>query len=91
MITFYPRDIGIWRHHFDFSPDITLTTKEKTNYKTFHNREEFIEFLKKHGVNLTDPKYPLRFENIKGEIYGMTGMIAIIQWRCLGWIQDDFR
>lgn len=91
MITFYPRDIGIWRPHFDFKPDITLVTKEKTNCKTFHNREEFIEFLKEHGVKLTDAKYPLRFENIKGEIYGKTGMIAIIQWRCLGWIQDDFR
>lgn len=93
MITFYPRDIGIWRNsnEFDFSSSITLLPTAKRDYKAFVNREEFIEFLKKYGVKLTDPKHPLRFETINGEIYGKTGMIAVIQWRCLGWIKDDFR
>ena len=81
----------MWRQVFDFKPDITLTPKEKTNYKVFNSREELIEFLKQHGAKLTDPKYPLRFVSINGEIYGRTGLEAVIQWRCLGWIKDDFR
>ena len=91
MITFYPRDIGIWRPHFDFTPDITLVTKEKTNYKVFRNREEFISFLKGHGVDLADAKYPLRIVRVNGPIYGMDGLEAVIKQRCLGWIKDDFR
>lgn len=81
----------MWRKVFDFTPDITLTPKEKTNYKGFNSREELIEFLKQHGTKLTDPKYPLRFVPIKGEIYSREGLEAVIQWRCLGWIKDDFR
>jgi hypothetical protein len=91
MITFYPRDIGIWRNSFDFAPDITLTPKEKTNYKVFKKREELIDFLKEHGITLNDPKYPLKFESINYKIYNQDGMEAVIQWTCLGWIKDDFR
>lgn len=90
MITFYPRDIGMWRNDFDFNPDITLTPKEKTNYKTFCDMEELIDFLKERGVKLTDPNYPLitRLHNGTGLHPTLgSGVSDVVQWTILGWVK----
>lgn len=90
MIIFYPRDIGMWHNEFDFNPDVTLTPKEKTNYKTFCSKEELINFLKDHGVKLTDPNYPLIFHLHNNTGLHTTlgsGVSDVVQWSLLGWVK----
>lgn len=98
MITFYPRDIGRWREHFDFYPPITLTPKVKTNYQVFRDRAEFIEFLREHKIQLDNPEFPLRFESCK-EVEAAAGnrfpapgeLFEVIQWTVQGWFRDDYK
>lgn len=84
----------MWRKDFDFRPDITLTPKEKTNYKRFYDTDELIDFLKGHGVRLDDPKYPLTVMLHGGNgihhTLGM-GVYDVTQWSLLGWVKDDSR
>ena len=88
MITFYPRDVGMWRTTFDFNLPITLTPKERTPRKNFATRVELIEFLKAHGVRLDDPRYPLEFREADHHAFGRH--FAIIQWTLIGWcIESD--
>ena len=93
MITFYPRQLALWRDEFDFNPSITLLPNQKTDHKTFRNREEFFSFLKDFGVRLDDPKFPLKIEDAPNisEIRKIAGLQSVIQWSLLGWIKDDFR
>jgi hypothetical protein len=93
MITFYPRDIGMWRKEFNFNPPITLIPNQKTNYRTFRNQSEFFSFLKEHGVKFDDQKFPLKIEDSPeaSKIRNVQGLQAIIQWTLLGWIKNDFR
>ena len=90
MITFYPRDIGLWRGHFDFAPDITLTPKSKTNHQRFSDRDDLIGFCKQHGVRLDDPENP--FEILGPENHPTLGpdTYVVKQWTVLGWIRDDY-
>jgi hypothetical protein len=95
MITFYPRDIGMWREHFNFNPSITATLHEKTDHKCFPNREEFIQFLKEHGVRLDDPQHPLKIESADTGVYSkghddQGELLIIVQWSVLGWIRDNY-
>lgn len=96
MITFYPRNLGIWVKDFDFHPDITLTPKEKTNYKAFRNRAEFIQFLKDSGVRLDNPEFPLEIKQANERVYekghpGQGELFVVIQWTVIGWIRDDYK
>lgn len=91
MITFYPRDIGLWRKDFDFHPDITLIPKEKTNHKTFYDRDELIGFLKQHGVRLDDPTNPLKITGPHNHETLGPDTYDVIQWSLLGWIKDDYK
>lgn len=95
MITFYPRDMARWRKEFDFTPDITLIPKEKTDYKVFYNRDELIGFLKEHGVRLDDPQHPLKIESVSDEVYTkghshQGELFVVVQWTVLGWIRDNY-
>lgn len=99
MITFFPRDIGVWRKIFDFEPDVTLTPKTTPNAHTgmvFHDRTELIEFLRNVGARLDDPQNPLRFERADEELYkkgrsSQGELFVVTQWTALGWIRDDYR
>lgn len=93
MITFYPRDIGMWRKDFDFNPPITLTPKEKTDHKVFYNRDELFEFLKGYGVRLDDPEFPLKIEDALtvSKLRNIPGLQSVVQWSLLGWIKDDYK
>ena len=89
-ITFYPRDIGIWRQDFDFNPDITLTPKQKTNYRLFHNRDELIGFCKDHGVRLDDLANPFEIVGpIHHHVFGHD-TYEVKQWTLLGWVKDSY-
>lgn len=93
MITFYPRDIGMWRNDFDFSERhglITLVCKEKTHYKTFHDRDELIGFLKQHGVRLDDANNPLEITGPHDNPMFGKDTYNVIQWSLLGWIKDNY-
>lgn len=87
MITFYARDIGIWREDFCFTNDITLSPKEKTHYKTFYDRKELIEFMKSRGVRMDDPAHPLQFTGPK-EHHMLGYVYTVIQWTLLGWVKE---
>lgn len=98
MITFYPRDIKMWRKDFDFNPPITCIQHEKDDYKVFQNRDEFIQFLKPYlgerGVN--DPEHPLRIESANPQVYckghpQQGELFVVVQWSVIGWIRDDYR
>jgi hypothetical protein len=90
MITFYPRDIGLWRNDFDFSPDITLTPKSRTNHITFPDRDNLIGFCKQHGVRLDDPENP--FEILGPHQHPVLGpdTYTVKQWTVLGWLKDNY-
>lgn len=98
MITFYPRDIGMWRKTFDFNPSIILTPKlvpSAHEGMAFYSRDELIEFLKQHGVRLDDPKFPLLIEQANENIYqkghARRGeLFIVVQWTVIGWIRDDY-
>lgn len=90
MITFYPRDIGRWRKYFCFNNDITLTPKEKSDYKVFYNRDEFIKFLKEHGVRLDDSENPLEFRGPNNNERLGPNTYDVVQWTLLGWIKDNY-
>ena len=93
MITFYPRDIGMWRKEFDFNPPITLLPNQKTDHKSFYDQSEFFEFLKAQGVRLDDPEFPLKIEDAPtvSELRKIQGLQSVVQWSLLGWIKNDFR
>lgn len=87
MIIFYPRDIGLWREQFSFEPTL-VTNPYKSRTKNFHNRSEFIDFLKENRINLTDSRYPLEF--IGPKIHPAYGVVYdVIQWTLIGWIKDE--
>ena len=92
MITFYPRDIGMWRKEFDFSQTITLLPGAKTNHKVFKSQEEFFDFLKGYGVRLDDAKFPLTITDAPtiSELRNIPGLQSVVQWSILGWIKNDF-
>ena len=93
MITFYPRDIGMWRKEFDFSRrygPITLECKTETDHKVFYNRNDFIDYLKEHGVKLDDPNNSLLITGPHtNEMLG-PDTYDVVQWSLLGWIKDDY-
>ena len=97
MITFYPRDLDIWKGYFDFSLDITVAPKEKNFFKVFNDREELIAFLKAFGALPTDPQYALKFANKFGDdcngvlTLNFEGLTAVVAGDHLGWIKDDLR
>ena len=90
MITFFPRDIGIWRNDFDFSQiygSITLECKPQSDRKVCYDRKELIEFMKSRGVRLDDPKYPLEFIGPK-EHHTFGYVYDVVQFHLLGWIKE---
>lgn len=90
MITFYPRDIGLWRKDFDFSQrngSFTLECKKQTDHKIFYDRAELIEFLKEHGVRLDDPNFPLEFTGPR-EHSELGYVYTVMQFHVMGWIKE---
>lgn len=82
MITFYPRDIGMWRTYFRFD-DATYPSKG------FPNRDALIEFLKEHGVRTDDEKYPLEITDPEHHAVLGENICDVIQWTVIGWISED--
>jgi hypothetical protein len=86
MITFIPRDIGMWRDVYHFG--VELATSKPTN-GYFHDKQEFICFLKEHGVKLDDAMNPLEFIGPQ-EHHTLGSIYNVVQWTLLGWIKDDY-
>ena len=91
MITFYPRDIGMWRDDFDFTPSITLTPKQKTDHKVFNTRQELIEFCKEHGVRLDNAEHPLKIVGPENHHSFGPNTYTVMQWTVIGWLKEDYR
>lgn len=91
MITFYPRDIALWRDHFDFDPPITLTLKEKTNLKVFRNHTELKEFLKAYSVKFNDVDHPVEFIGPKFNHFYDKYMYTIKSTTVVGAFTDDYK
>jgi hypothetical protein len=94
MITFYPRDIGMWRRDFDFSiryvegrgrPAIA----NPPDCKRFLDQNKLIAFLKENGVRLDDHEHPLRFDFQDHHYFGPCYQVH--QWTVLGWFTEDHR
>ena len=80
----------MWRKDFDFTPDITLTPKQKTNFKVFYDRDELIGFLKEHGVRLDDPANPLEIVGPENHHIHGPNTYIVKQWTVLGWLKDNY-
>lgn len=80
---FYPRDIGLWRDVFDFTPEIGSS---KPKYMDFKSRSDLIDFLKLHGIVLDDVDNPLKFLKCTHHQYGICR--SVIQHSLLGWSKD---
>lgn len=80
MITFYPRDIQLWRNYFHFG--IELLSSNKT-FEQFLTKEDFFDFLKLHGIKLDDSKYPLQFFSMNHHKFGPVD--SVVQWSVIGW------
>ena len=85
MITFIPRDIGVWRGVYHFGAELA-SSKPSIGY--FHDKQEFICFLKEHGVKLDDVMNPLEFTGPR-EHHTFGSIYNVVQWTVLGWIKDD--
>lgn len=90
MITFYPEKLDMWKEEFDFHPDITLTPKEKTNYKVFRDRDELMGFCKEHGVVLNDPTNFFEITGPENHPQLGSGMYKVTQGRLLGYLRDNY-
>jgi hypothetical protein len=81
MITFYPRDIGMWRDTFNFNTHRLS--------KIFYDIDELISFCKKHGVRFDDPNNPFEILNdFTSSAFG-DGTFVVKQWTVIGWLKDD--
>jgi len=88
MITFYPRDIGLWRNTFNFNTRSIYGID--TPCKFFYDRNELIEFCKKHGVRLDDPNNPFEILNdFSNPVLG-DGTFVVKQWTVIGWLKDNY-
>jgi hypothetical protein len=90
MIVFYPKASPRWGDVFDFDPPVTLTPKHRNNFKTFGNRYELIDFLKQHGVSLTDGLNPLIITD-SDDVHPQFGEhISVVHQNdeLLGWLKE---
>lgn len=88
MITFYPRDIGLWRQDFSFTdPEDSADAKPKS--KEFANHDEFLAFLESYGVHLSDPVFPLTIADSAEASFvrKIPGLQSVVQWSLIGWIK----
>ena len=90
MITFYPEKLEIWQDEFDFHPDITLSMKEKTNYKVFYNRDELMGFCKSYGFTLNDHENPFEITGPENHPDFGIGTFKVKQGITLGWLKDNY-
>lgn len=94
MIIFYPKNLDLWNDEFDFNNSITLVPKEKTNFKSFYDRDELLGFLKGKGVNLNNGKNPLTIFHTKEpypEYIKATEVFEVKQENTLGWLVDIYK
>lgn len=80
MITFYPRDIGLWRSKYDFSDRKTYPTKE---FSSFDALKEYI----KENFEVDDEEFPVRFIEEPNEYFGAQYMVY--RWTVLGWAKES--
>lgn len=80
MIRFYPRDIGLWRKTFTWN-GISEPSK------LFDTLESLKQFCVEHGIRLDDEKYPFLLEH--SDHYVMGKKYAVVQWTCIGWLNDE--
>ena len=84
MITFYPRDIELWRDTFKFTmPGIHGPSK------VFYDRDDLLGFCKEHGVRLDDAKNPFEITGPTDHPVFGQGTFTVKQWTCIGWLKDD--
>lgn len=76
---FYPRDIQRWRGVFNFPPKM-LPLPDFYEFDSY-TIENFLDFLKDHGVRFDDENAPLEF------ILRRDGSVSVIQWTGLGTIE----
>jgi hypothetical protein len=78
MITFYPRDIGLWRSDFDFS--------DRNNHptKTFKDRDELSKFV---DEKFNADEWPTSFIVEKFMPFDATHIVH--KWTVMGWIKEE--
>ena len=88
MITFYPRDIGLWRQDFSFT-DVENSADVKPKSKECVDYSEFLAFLESCGVRLDDPEFPLTIVDSEEASFvrKIPGLQSVIQWSLIGWIK----
>ena len=80
MIRFYPRDIQLWRKTFKWN-GISEPSK------IFDSVDALKQFCIDHGIRVSDEKYPFHLESCDN--YISDKKYAVIQWSCIGWVNDE--
>jgi hypothetical protein len=75
MITFYPRDIGLWRRNL--SPI------------QFSDRDDLLGYCKENGVRLDDTDNPFSIFGPEDHPEFGPRTFTVKQWTVLGWIKDE--
>lgn len=94
MILFYPANLYLWNNEFEFNNSITLTPKEKTNFKSFYDRDELIGFLKDKGIKLNNGLNPLTIFHAKEpypDYIKSQEVFEVKQENTLGWLVDYYK
>jgi hypothetical protein len=95
MITFYPRDIELWRScpEFDLTQrgNILLAVKTKRDYKVFQKRSELIEFLKEFAqIKIDGGGIPLEITGPHDHSEFGPLTYNVQHWILLGWLTQTF-
>jgi hypothetical protein len=84
-IIFIPRIISMWRQE---KYDNIRLTRGNISYIPFINEKYFIDWLKSETtVRFDDLNYPVTIS----EWQDFNGVLrkSVVQWTCVGWIQED--
>lgn len=84
-IIFIPRSIGMWRQ---VKYDNIWVKRDNISYIPFIDEKSFIDWLKSETtVRFDDLDYPFTIS----ERQDFNGVLrkSIVQWTCIGWIQED--
>ena len=80
MITFYPRDIGLWRNEYNFSDRKNYPYKE---FLSFDALKEYIE----ENFEADNSEFPVKFiEETNPNFLGKRYMVH--RWTVLGWAKE---
>lgn len=82
MITFYPRDIGLWRSEYNFKD-----RNKGYPSKQFETLDHLREYVFSNFTDLCEDVYPLKFIEENNVHFGTN--LIVHKWTVLGWAKEE--